>query len=94
MTQKGNRKMKIRVYYDGNPANSQVVDAETGEMIEGVVSAHVDIDAFQARATLVIADFEADIKDVEVSDEDPEWLHGTGSNRDNRQDIDETSEQV
>jgi hypothetical protein len=88
------KRVKIKVYYDGNPANTQVVDAETGEMIDGIVSAHVDIDAFEARATLVFADFEADIKQVEVSDEDPEWLHRAGSDRDNRQDIDETSEQV
>ena len=84
--------VKIKIYYDGNPANTQVVDADTGEMIDGVVSAHVDIDAFQARATLILADFEADIKAVEVSDEDPEWLHRDGSDRDNRTDLSETSE--
>ena len=84
--------MKLKIFYDGNPANTQVVDAETGEMIEGVVSAHIDIDAFQARATLILADFEADIKQVEVSDEDPEWLHRAASDRDNRSDIDQTSE--
>ena len=84
--------MKVKIYYDGNPANTLVVDANTGEIIDGVVSAHVDIDAFQARATLILADFVADIKDVEVSDEDPEWLHRDGSDRDNRQDLNETSE--
>jgi len=33
---------------------------------------------------LVIADFEADITNAEVRDEDPEWLHRETSDRDNR----------
>jgi hypothetical protein len=76
--------MKIKVYYDGNPANTRVVDQATNETVEGVISAHVDIDVTEALCTLVIADFEADITNAEVRDEDPEWLHRETSDRDNR----------
>ena len=86
--------MKIKVFYDGNPVNTKVIDQETGEMLDGIVSAHVDIDAFEARATIIFSDFEAELTNVEVTDEDPEGLYGRGSGRDHSEDIEQTSNQV
>jgi len=84
--------MRVKLYYDGNPAHTKVVDQETGELIEGVVSAHVDIDAFNGYATLVLADFKAEISDIEVrEDENPAGVHGAGSSGDNRENIEQTS---
>ncbi len=86
--------MKIKVFYDGNPVNTKVIDQETGEMLDGIVSAHVDIDAFEARATIIFSDFEAELTNVEVTDEDPEGLYGRGSGSDHSEDIEQTSNQV
>lgn len=87
--------MKLKIYYNGNPAQTQVVDQETGEIVEGVVSAHVDIDAFNGYATLVLADFEADISNIEVKqDENPAGVHGAGDSGDNREDFQQASGDV
>lgn len=74
--------MKLKLFYNGNPAQTQVVDSETGQTIDGVVSAHVDIDAFNGYATLVFADFEAEISNIEVKDEDTQGIYGTASSGD------------
>lgn len=87
--------MKIKVFYNGNPAHTKIVDQETNEMVEGVVAAHVDLDAFEARATLIFTDFEAELTNVEVvQDEDTQGLYRGTGNSDNTDDIDETSQQV
>lgn len=47
--------MKIRIISDGIPANTQIVNAETGERIEGIVSASWQISANSdtAKVTLI-----------------------------------------
>lgn len=87
--------MKLKIFYNGNPTQTQVVDQETGELVEGVVSAHVDIDAFNGYATLVLADFEADISNVELKeDANPEGLYGAGSSGHNPESVEQVSRDV
>ena len=85
--------MKIKIFYNGNPAHTKVVDQETGEMVEGVVSAHVDIEPFGAVATLVITDFEAEMSNVEVKEDGSTGrIHGDGSSGDNKEDIEQAGQ--
>lgn len=78
--------MKIKIFANGNPLDSKVTNAETGELIKGVVSAHVDLDVEGAVATLIIADFEAEIECEAKSDEVTQGVYGdpsAGSLREN-----------
>jgi hypothetical protein len=84
--------MKLKIFYDGNPTHTKVVDQETGQMVEGVVSAHVDIEPFGAVATLVLMDFEADLSNVKVNDGSTQGIHGDGSSRDNQENLEQTSQ--
>lgn len=78
--------MKVKIFANGNPLDSKVMNAETGELLQGVVSAHVDIDVEGAVATLIIHDFEAAIECEAKSDEAAQGVHGdpsAGSLREN-----------
>ena len=78
--------MKIKIFANGNPLDSKVMNAETGELLQGVVSAHVDIDVEGAVATLIIHDFEADIECEAKLDEATQGVYGdpsAGSLREN-----------
>ena len=83
--------MKIKIFANGNPQDSKVMNAETGELLEGVVSAHVDIDVEGAIATLIIQNFEADIECEEQTDETAQGVHGDGSPRSLRENSDPNS---
>lgn len=86
--------MAFKLFYDGNPAHTRVMDAQTGEPIDGIVSAHVDIDVDGGLLTLVFNDFEAEISNIEESDEDSQGIYRGGSDRDSLQNIEQTSKQV
>ncbi|MCP4123676.1 MAG: hypothetical protein GY751_18150 [Bacteroidetes bacterium] len=59
-------------------------------MLEDVVSVHVDMSAFEAYATIVLAgDVEIDIDNVEVRDEDTEGLYRGAGAGDNSEDLQE-----
>jgi hypothetical protein len=82
--------MKLRVYYDGNPANTQVIDKDTNEIVDGVVSVHIDISAFDTYVTLVLADAEVDIDNLEVNDAITEGVLRERCAANNQQDIAES----
>ncbi len=67
--------MKIKIFANGNPLDSKITNAETGEPVEGVMSAHVDLDVEGAVATLIIHDFEAEIECEATTDETSQGLH-------------------
>lgn len=57
--------MKVKVVYTGNPAETKVVNAETGEDVEGIDSVEISIDAFGGYCALLLQDFELDLNNLE-----------------------------
>ena len=82
--------MKLEVFYDGNPANTKVVDKDTGDIVDGVVSVHIDISAFNTYVTLVVEDADVVIDNIEVNDAITERVLRERCGDDNRQDIAES----
>ena len=56
--------MKISIVYNGDPAQTKVVDQDTGEEIEGIANIEISIDAFSAYASIVLQDFTLDAENV------------------------------
>ena len=56
--------MKIKVIYTGDPAETKVVDADTGEPVLGITDVQINIEPFSAYAVLVFTDFEAEIENI------------------------------
>lgn len=58
--------MKLKMIYTGRPEETQIVNAETGEPIENIVSVNIDIDAFGCNAILHVRELQIDIDNVEA----------------------------
>lgn len=61
-------RVKIKVIYTGNPAETTVVNAETGEPLTGISDVQINIEPFEAFAVLVFQDFEAEINNIEAEE--------------------------
>lgn len=64
--------MRIKVIYTGDPTETKIVDADTGETIENVHGVDIAIDAFNGYASITFNDFKAELANLEVVDEDTE----------------------
>lgn len=53
--------MKLRLFYNGIQEETKIVNAETGEPLENVMSISVDIDAFNCNAVIYVRDLEIDV---------------------------------
>jgi len=72
--------MKLKITYTGDPSQTEISNAETGEVLEGIHSVEVSIDAYTGYAVLILQDFLAEINDIEAEalrPEDDETLIGT-----------------
>ena len=68
--------MKLKLIYNGDPTETQIVNAETGEAVDGIHSIEVSIDAFSGYAVLILQDFIAEIDNM-----DAEVVHAEGNDR-------------
>ena len=68
--------MKLKLIYTGDPSKTEIVNAETGEPIDGVHSVEVSIDAFQGYAVLILQDFITEIDNMEA-----EAVHAEGNDK-------------
>ena len=68
--------MKLKLIYNGDPTETQIVNAETGEALDGIHSIEVSIDAFSGYAVLILQDFIAEIDNM-----DAEVVHAEGNDR-------------
>jgi len=65
--------MKLKLFYNGKPEDTKIMNAETGEGIESVVSITLEVDAFGCQAIIHARDIEVDVDNVEalvINDED------------------------
>lgn len=66
--------MKIKIIYTGNPEETQVIDTETGKVIQNIIGVDVALDPFGGYAALTFKDFEVEMDNVEVVDENTQQL--------------------
>ena len=57
--------MRLKIIYTGNPAETKVIDEDTGDSVEGIHSVEVSIDAFSGFASIVLQDFALESNNVE-----------------------------
>jgi hypothetical protein len=71
--------MRLKISTTGKPAETKIVDAESGAEVVGVKHVEVSIDPFEILAVLVLNDFEADltVDKVEVVSESTLQHDGT-----------------
>jgi len=67
-------RMKIKIIYTGNPEETQVIDTETGKVIQNIIGVDVALDPFGGYAALTFKDFEVEMDNVEVVDGNTQQL--------------------
>lgn len=75
--------MKLKLTYTGDPSETKIANAETGEEVDGIHSVEVSIDAFSGYAVLVLQNFVAEIDNMEteiIRAEDDDKFIGTRDN--------------
>ena len=58
--------MKLRLFYNGKPEDTKIMNAETGEPIDGVTSVALEVDAFGCNAIVSLKDIEIDVDKSEA----------------------------
>ncbi len=89
--------MKLKIVSGGTGATTKVVDAETGEEVENVLSLELSMDAFNVEAAILIRDPHLNIDNLETQEirqGDSAGYDGGASNPDNQQHSEPISEQV
>ena len=66
--------MKIKIIYTGNPEETEVINSDTGVVIQNIVGVDVALDPFGGYAALTFKDFEVVLDNLEVVNEDTEQL--------------------
>tara|TARA_R100000306_G_C4253270_1_gene81506 strand:+ start:246 stop:485 length:240 start_codon:yes stop_codon:yes gene_type:complete len=75
--------MKLKIVSEGTGPTTQVVNAETGEVVENVMGLEISMDAFTLEAAILIRDPELSIDNIEVQEVrqgDPTGNVGTAGN--------------
>jgi len=63
--------VKIKIFYNGDHTKTRIENADTGELIEGVVAVDISIDSMDgAFAALTFQEFEIELDEIQVVDED------------------------
>ena len=64
--------MRLKIIYTGKPEETKVLNADTGEHINNVIGIDVALDAFNGYVALTFKDFELELDNLEVVDENTE----------------------
>ena len=63
--------VRIKIFYNGDHTKTRIENADTGELIEGVVAVDISIDSMNgAYAALTFQEFEIELDEIQVVDED------------------------
>ncbi len=57
--------MKLKMIYTGNPQETKIVNAETGEPIDNIVAVSLEVDAYGCNAILHVREMQLDINNAE-----------------------------
>ena len=58
--------MKLKLFYNGNPEDTKIMDSETGDPIDGVVSVALEVDAFGCKSLINVKDIQIDVDQAEA----------------------------
>ena len=62
--------VKIKIFYNGDHIKTRIENADTGELIEGVVAVDISIDSMDGGfAALTFQEFEVELDEIQVVDE-------------------------
>ena len=89
--------MKLKIVSEGTGDTTKVVNAETGEEVEGVISLDLSLDAFHVNAAIVIRDPHLSINNLnaeEMRASDTVPHDGTTGDSDNQQHSEQTGFQI
>lgn len=79
--------MKIKIIYDSDePYSAKVLDAETGEMIEGIAEVNIQMLPERTLAAITLLNFSLELDNVEseiIDNESPAGLHRGSDSPDN-----------
>lgn len=56
--------MKLKLFYNGIQEETKIMNAETGEPLENVMSISIDIDAFNCNAVIYVKDLQIDVDNL------------------------------
>ena len=71
--------MKLKIIADGkNPAQTKIVDVESGEMLEDVLGVEISIHAMGIEAAIVMSAVDLEIEILEAREVDPSDTEGDG----------------
>lgn len=57
--------MKLKMIYTGNPQETKIVNAETGDPIDNIVAVSLEVDAYGCNAILHVREMQLDINNAE-----------------------------
>jgi len=89
--------MKLKIVSEGTGDTTKVVNAETGEEVEGVINLDLSLDAFHVDAAIVIRDPHLSIDNLnvqEIRQGDSGAHDGTAGNPDNQQHSEQAGFQI
>ena len=79
--------MKLKIVSDGKIENTQIVNAETNEVLEDVINLEISMDAFHIEAAFLVNNPQLSLEDIEAQEvqvnDTPIQYYGTTSNTDN-----------
>ena len=79
--------MKLKIVSDGKIENTQIVNAETNEVLEDVINLEISMDAFHIEAAFLVNNPQLSIEGIEAQEvqvnDSPIQYDGTASNTDN-----------
>jgi hypothetical protein len=79
--------MKLKIVSDGKIENTQIVNAETNEVLEDVINLEISMDAFHIEAAFLVNNPQLSIEGIEAQEvqvnDTPIQYDGTTSNTDN-----------
>ena len=79
--------MKLKIVSDGKIENTQIVNAETNEVLEDVINLEISMDAFHIEAAFLVNNPQLSIEGIEAQEvqvnDTPIQYDGATSNTDN-----------
>ena len=79
--------MKLKIVSDGKIENTQIVNAETNEVLEDIINLEISMDAFHIEAAFLVNNPQLSLEGIEAQEvqvnDTPIQYDGTTSNTDN-----------
>ena len=78
--------MKLKIVSEGTGSTTKIINADTGEEVEGIIGVEISMDSFNIEAAIIISDPVLAIDNLstrEIRQGDSEWDDGETGSPDN-----------